>query len=85
MDAGSGIEGPGEAIGSDGGASPGGPGPTGGAPVLEGEAGQTTAEYALVLLGAAAVALLLLAWASRTGAIGDLLDFIVDQIVGRVT
>jgi hypothetical protein len=52
--------------------------------VVAGDAGQTTAEYALVLLGAAAVALLLLAWASQTGAIGDLLDFIVEQIVGRV-
>lgn len=46
------------------------------------EAGQATAEYALVLLGAAAVALLLLAWATSTGAIGELFDFVVSQIVG---
>lgn len=49
-----------------------------------GDRGQATAEYALVLLGAAAVALLLLAWATRTKAIGELLDLIVEQIVGRV-
>lgn len=47
--------------------------------------GQTTAEYALVLLGAAAIALLLVAWATKTNRIGKLLDFVVDQIVGRVT
>ena len=47
--------------------------------------GQTTAEYALVLLGAAAIALLLVAWATKTNRIGKLLDFVVDQIIGRVT
>jgi hypothetical protein len=47
--------------------------------------GQTTAEYALVLLGGAAIALLLIAWATKTNRIGKLLDFVVDQIVGRVT
>lgn len=47
--------------------------------------GQATAEYALVLLGAAAVALLLITWATRTNAIGALLDFIVQEIIGRVT
>jgi Flp pilus assembly pilin Flp len=47
--------------------------------------GQTTAEYALVLLGAAALALLLVAWATKTNRIGKLLDFVVDQIIGRVT
>jgi len=33
------------------------------------ERGQATAEYALVLLGAATVALLLVAWATETGAV----------------
>lgn len=47
--------------------------------------GQTTAEYALVLLGGAAIALLLVAWATKTNRIGKLLDFVVDQIIGRVT
>jgi hypothetical protein len=47
--------------------------------------GQTTAEYALVLLGGAAIALLLVAWATKTNRIGKLLDFVVDQVIGRVT
>ena len=46
--------------------------------------GQATAEYALVLLGAAAVALLLVAWATDTDAIGRLLDGVLDRILGDV-
>lgn len=48
------------------------------------QAGQATAEYALVMLGAAAIALLLAAWAARSGAIGRLFDAVVDQIIGKV-
>jgi len=48
-----------------------------------GESGQTTAEYALVLLGAAAVALLLIGWATQTDQVSRLFDFVVDQVVGR--
>jgi hypothetical protein len=48
------------------------------------DSGQTTTEYALVTLGAAAVALLVTAWAGRTGKIGDLLDAVVDRVMGRV-
>ena len=48
------------------------------------QAGQATAEYALVLLGAAAIALLLAAWAARSGAIGRLFDTVVDQLIGQV-
>jgi hypothetical protein len=48
------------------------------------EAGQATAEYALVLLGAAAIALLLAAWAARSGAIGRLFDAVVDRLIGQV-
>ena len=44
--------------------------------------GQATAEYALVLLGAAAVAALLTGWAAKTGKIGDLLDFILGKLLG---
>ena len=44
--------------------------------------GQTTTEYALVTLGAAAVALLVTAWAGRTGKIGQLLDAVVDRVIG---
>jgi len=48
------------------------------------ERGQATAEYALVLLGAAAIALLLLAWATETGAVGRLLDAVLRSILDRV-
>ena len=48
------------------------------------ERGQATAEYALVLLGAAAVALLLVAWATDTDAIGRLLDGVLDRILGDI-
>ena len=44
------------------------------------EAGQTTAEYALVILGAAAVATLLIAWATKSHAIGKLFD----EVIGKV-
>ena len=46
--------------------------------------GQATAEYALVLLGAAAIALLLAAWAAKSGAISKLFDAVVDKLVGEV-
>jgi Flp pilus assembly pilin Flp len=48
---------------------------------LRDEAGQTTAEYALVILGAAAIGALLLAWARGSGAIGDLFDEVVSKIL----
>jgi Flp pilus assembly pilin Flp len=51
---------------------------------IRGERGQATAEYALVLLGAAAVALLLVAWATDTDAIGRLLDGVLDKILGEL-
>lgn len=48
------------------------------------ERGQTTAEYALVLVGAAAVAVLLLTWATGSGKIAWLLDNMVDTIADMV-
>lgn len=48
------------------------------------EAGQASAEYALVLLGAAAVALLVVAWASKSDAIGKLLDAVMKHILESV-
>ena len=48
------------------------------------ERGQATAEYALVLLGAAAVAVLVVGWAARTGKIGDLLNSVFDKLLGKV-
>lgn len=46
-----------------------------------GESGQSTVEYALVLLGAAAVALALVAWVTRTDAISRLFDTIVNHLL----
>jgi Flp pilus assembly pilin Flp len=48
------------------------------------EAGQTSAEYALVVLGAVGVALLVGAWAQRTGKITDLLDALFDTVTKHV-
>ena len=45
--------------------------------------GQSTAEYALVILGAAGVALLLVAWTSKTNKIGKLLDTVMDAVLSR--
>ena len=49
------------------------------------ERGQTTAEYALVLIAAAAVAGLVIAWASKTHAISGLFDKLVGKITDMVT
>ncbi|MCZ7528187.1 MAG: DUF4244 domain-containing protein [Acidimicrobiia bacterium] len=45
------------------------------------EVGQTTAEYALVILGAAAVATLLITWATKSHAITRLFDVVIDKVV----
>jgi Flp pilus assembly pilin Flp len=47
------------------------------------EAGQSTVEYALVLLGAAAVALALVAWVTRSDAVSRLFDSVVSRILSR--
>ena len=44
------------------------------------EEGQTTAEYALVILAAAAVAIVLIAWARSSGKLPAFFDKIIDQI-----
>jgi hypothetical protein len=49
-----------------------------------GDRGQTTAEYALVLLGAAAIAALVITWASGTDAVGKLMDFVLGHVIGSV-
>lgn len=46
--------------------------------------GQTTAEYALVIVGAATVAMLLLAWATGSGRIAALLNRVVDTVSDMV-
>jgi Flp pilus assembly pilin Flp len=49
---------------------------------LRSERGQTTAEYALVILAAAAIALVLLAWARSSGRLPEFFDQIIDRIIG---
>ena len=49
-----------------------------------GARGQSTAEYALVLLGAATVAVVFLAWAGKTSRIGKLFDAVLDTVIGKV-
>ena len=49
--------------------------------------GQATTEYALVLLGAAVIALLIVAWATSgggAGKIGRLFDRVLDEVTSRV-
>jgi hypothetical protein len=45
------------------------------------EDGQTTAEYALVMLAAAAVAGLVLAWATKSHAMSRLFDAVIDKVI----
>jgi Flp pilus assembly pilin Flp len=46
------------------------------------ELGQTTAEYALVILAAAAVAVVLITWARSSGKLPAFFDEIIDQVAG---
>jgi Flp pilus assembly pilin Flp len=46
--------------------------------------GQSTAEYALLLLGAATIALIVVTWATSTGKIAELFDSVIDSIIGNV-
>lgn len=45
--------------------------------------GQATAEYALVVLGAAALALLLIGWATKTNVVAKLLDVVFGQLIDK--
>ncbi|MSX01260.1 MAG: DUF4244 domain-containing protein, partial [Actinobacteria bacterium] len=45
--------------------------------------GQSTVEYALLLLGAAAIALVLVAWVTKTDLIGRLFDTVVGRILNQ--
>jgi Flp pilus assembly pilin Flp len=51
---------------------------------LRRDEGQTSAEYALVVLGAVGVALLVGAWAQHTDKITGLLDALFDTVTKRV-
>lgn len=67
--------------------SPPAPGPTGDPRRARGEHGQATTEYALVLLAAALVALLVVAWATAGGGaakIGRLFDRVIDSVIDKV-
>ena len=48
------------------------------------ERGQASAEYALVLLGAAAIALLVVAWATKNDMVGKLLDGVMKHILDSI-
>lgn len=50
--------------------------------LLHREEGQTTAEYALVILAAAAIAVVLIAWAHSSGKLPSFFDNIIDQVAG---
>lgn len=47
------------------------------------EAGQASVEYALVLLGAALVATLLIGWATKTDLLNQLFDRVLNLIRGK--
>ena len=49
--------------------------------LVTGETGQTTAEYALVILGAAALGTLLITWASHSHAITKLFDTVIGKVL----
>ena len=49
------------------------------------EDGQTTAEYALVILAAAAIAVVLIAWAHSSGKLPAFFDNIIDQVAGSAS
>ncbi len=51
------------------------------------ERGQATTEYALVMLGAAVIALLVVAWATAgggAGKIGRLFDRVIDAVTSKI-
>lgn len=47
------------------------------------EEGQASAEYALVILAAAAIALVLLAWAKSSGKLPAFFDKVIDNLMGQ--
>ena len=48
------------------------------------ERGQAVTEYVLLLLGVAAIALAVTAWAAQSGKIGALLDRVFNELTSRV-
>jgi Flp pilus assembly pilin Flp len=52
--------------------------------LIHDESGQATAEYALVVVAAAAIAGALIVWASSTGALGDLFNAVINRVSSLV-
>jgi hypothetical protein len=50
--------------------------------IARSQSGQTTAEYALVILAAAALAGMVIAWATHSNAVGRLFDAVLDRVLG---
>ncbi len=48
------------------------------------DAGQTTAEYVLLILGAATIAILVTSWASATDKVSRLFDRVINSITNKV-
>jgi hypothetical protein len=58
-----------------------------GRPADRRDSGQATTEYALVMLGAAVIALLVITWATAgggAGKIGGLFDRVIDAVIGKI-
>ena len=53
-------------------------------PAAHRQRGQAVTEYVLLLLGVAAVALAVTAWAAQSGKIGALFDRVFNEITSRV-
>jgi hypothetical protein len=51
---------------------------------LASDGGQATAEYGLVMLAAASLAGLLLAWAGSTDGVGRLMDAVLDSLISGI-
>ncbi|MFV2038647.1 MAG: DUF4244 domain-containing protein [Acidimicrobiales bacterium] len=51
---------------------------------IDQDRGQTTAEYALVLVGAATIAMLVIAWAGSTSRISALLNAVLRSVTSLV-
>jgi Flp pilus assembly pilin Flp len=52
---------------------------------LRREEGQTTAEYALVILAAAAIAVVLIAWAHSSGRLPAFFDQVINDVMGNAS
>lgn len=50
--------------------------------VLDGDRGQGTVEYVLVILAAAAIALALIGWMSSDGLVSNLFSTILSKVIG---